>query len=181
MMAVVFCVDTSMVWRVKTAEQKSLVKNDQAAHLHWWARHCHCIVLMIFNEFPHSSQELNHNTQLFFGACGKQSGHVDATSGERQLNVEGQIRHYSDKEILCLWLCAHSAVGPVSRKDLNILQMLSGLPLYLICSVPIILYLCLVKEQTIWAGMNVNSSHSSPKTQFPIKSWFFQPCCPSGT
>jgi hypothetical protein len=31
---------------------------------------------------------------LLFHACSKWSGHVDAPSGERQLNGEGQIRHY---------------------------------------------------------------------------------------
>jgi hypothetical protein len=40
-----------------------------------------------------SPKKSNHYTRLFFGAFGKWSGHADATSGERQLNGEGQISH----------------------------------------------------------------------------------------
>jgi hypothetical protein len=61
---------------------------------------------------------------LLFVAYDKQSGHVYATSGESQLNVEGQICHCSNEEILCLWLLMHSVVGPVIKKDANVLWIL---------------------------------------------------------
>jgi hypothetical protein len=54
--------------------------------------------------------------------------HVDATCGERQPDGEGQKNQYN-WEILCLQLYAHSAPGPVAEKDMNILQILSDLPL----------------------------------------------------
>jgi hypothetical protein len=54
------------------------------------------------------------------------------------MNVGGHVRHCSDKQIVCLQLYAHSAVGSVTTKDLNILQILSDLPLYFTCSVPVI-------------------------------------------
>jgi hypothetical protein len=41
---------------------------------------------------------------LLFGAYDKQSDHVYANSGERQLNVEGQISHYINEEVPSLWL-----------------------------------------------------------------------------
>jgi hypothetical protein len=42
---------------------------------------------------------------------------VDATSGERQLEGEGQIHHYNNREILCLRLRAHSPVGPIAKRE----------------------------------------------------------------
>jgi hypothetical protein len=35
----------------------------------------------------------NYCKLRFFGANGKQSGHVDGTNGERQLNIKAQIRY----------------------------------------------------------------------------------------
>jgi hypothetical protein len=38
---------------------------------------------------------------LFFGACGNWSSNDDATSGEGQLNSEGQKSHYNYREVPC--------------------------------------------------------------------------------
>jgi hypothetical protein len=48
---------------------------------------------------------------LSFCVCGKQGSYVDATSGERQLKDKGQISHYNNRNILCLLLHMHSAMG----------------------------------------------------------------------
>jgi hypothetical protein len=41
---------------------------------------------------------------LLFGVCAKQNCLVDTTSGERQVNGEGQISHCSSREVLSLQL-----------------------------------------------------------------------------
>jgi hypothetical protein len=66
-----------------------------------------------------SPQKPNHCTLLFFGACGKQKGHVDNASDARQLNFQGKIHHNS---------CADTAVGPITKKN-KTLEILFGLPL----------------------------------------------------
>jgi hypothetical protein len=66
---------------------------------------------------------------LFFGACDKWSSNVDTTSHERQVNGEDQISHCNNKDFV-LWLCAHSTAGQIAGKYINILQILSDLPVY---------------------------------------------------
>jgi hypothetical protein len=74
-----------------------------------------------------SPQKSNHCTLLCFGTRGRQSNHVDTSSGKRQLNDEGQVSHYNKREVACLWLCMHSAVKPIVCVCVNILQVLSDL------------------------------------------------------
>jgi hypothetical protein len=70
---------------------------------------------------------------LLFGPCGKWSSHVEAT-GETELHGEGQISHYNSQQVLCFQLHAQLEVSSVAKKDKNILQILSDLPLcYGIC------------------------------------------------
>jgi hypothetical protein len=38
---------------------------------------------------PFGPQKSTHSLPFFFGACDKRSGHIDATSGERQVDIEG--------------------------------------------------------------------------------------------
>jgi hypothetical protein len=42
----------------------------------------------------------------------------------------GQIGHNNDRKVLCLQLCVHSAVRPVTKKYMNILQILYDLLSY---------------------------------------------------
>jgi hypothetical protein len=72
---------------------------------------------VVCTEFPHiwCLKIPNHCSLLLFGACGKQIGHFNNASGTRQLNGQGKIHHWNNREILCLWLHMDSAVGPVIK------------------------------------------------------------------
>jgi hypothetical protein len=59
-------------------------------------------------------QKLHHYMLLFLCACSKQSGHVDDTSGTRQLNCQGRVCN-NDDEIQCQWPYTHSALASCEK------------------------------------------------------------------
>jgi hypothetical protein len=54
--------------------------------------------------FPHLSQLQPQKSHISarFGKCGTRSGHIHATSFERQLKYDGQLSQYNNGEIPCL-------------------------------------------------------------------------------
>jgi hypothetical protein len=74
-------------------------------------------------------QKSNLCKLFLFGACDERSGYVDATSCERQLNVEGQISRYSNSDVPGLRLRAHSAAELYANKKYGILRIFSASPL----------------------------------------------------
>lgn len=76
-----------------------------------------------------------HSRLLFSGSSGKWPGHVDATSGERQLNSKSEIRHNSNREggreleVVCTF---SSAIN--KKKEYNYFE--NTFPLAQVSSIP---------------------------------------------
>jgi hypothetical protein len=78
---------------------------------------------------PPAHKKWNDCALLFFRARDKRSGHFDATSGESQLNGEGQVSRCNSRKVPCLRLRAHSALEAIAKVGhTNILKMISNLP-----------------------------------------------------
>jgi hypothetical protein len=77
-------------------------------------RRHHVLCLLIF-----SSQNWNAAHFTVSVHC-EQSGHVDATSGEKQLCSEGQPNQCNSWDVQCLSLINIQAVEPIARKDMDI-------------------------------------------------------------
>jgi hypothetical protein len=69
-----------------------------------------------------STQQLYHCTSMLFSdASDKGSGHLDATTGERQVNSDVKIRHCYNVEITCLrFKCAFSSESKRIKKKKKI-------------------------------------------------------------
>lgn len=96
---------------------------SMSIHLYTLAmtKHCNCTVLMVFCKFLHPIHQPikteSPDTLLLLMYVITQSSHVGTFSGERRPNVEGQICHYSKREVPWLLLHVHSALGTITKKE----------------------------------------------------------------
>jgi hypothetical protein len=91
--------------------------------LHSYLLHCGetltlCYADSVWQNFHTSdtfSPQKPNYCMLLFGTCGKESGLADGASGARQLNDQGQVHHYKNKEIPCLLFHMHSSLQVMKK------------------------------------------------------------------